>query len=395
MKRVYLDDRALPHPLYKELVEYPPPGYEFIVKHTTWNKGLNSAFKVGFIRWFEQRILSELIPVNLFIAQLERFKKIPQGTDLTYAAAQQLIFRKEPWVVDVEHVLQFSGYKIRHLKRYKRLIEKTLTSDYCKKIMLWSEWGRKTVISNLDCSGFEHKMEVVPFAVHAKDFTKAYGSDRVKLLFVGSSFILGQFDQKGGKEVVDAFIQLKEKYDNLELVIRSDCPRQTKKKCQQISGVRIIDSVISQELMEQEFKSADILLYPTHFVGGKVVLEAMSYEMPVIIMDTSNNPEMVEDGKTGFILKRSERVPYEVESHLPAIDTPAYKTAIKTTDPKVVQELVEKTSILIENEELRRRMGRAAREEVETGKHSIQRRNEKLKRIFDEATEGSKGGDLP
>ena len=56
-------------------------------------------------------------------------------------------------------------------------------------------------------------------------------------------------------------------------------------------------------------------------------------------------------------------------------------------DPKVVEELADKTSILIENEDLRRRMGRAGRQEIETGKFSIEKRNEKLKRIFDEVTE--------
>jgi len=46
--------------------------------------------------------------------------------------------------------------------------------------------------------------------------------------------------------------------------------------------------------------------------------------------------------------------------------------------------LVEKASLLIENKEFRRKIGKAARQEVETGKHSINYRNQKLKQIFDE-----------
>ena len=61
--------------------------------------------------------------------------------------------------------------------------------------------------------------------------------------------------------------------------------------------------------------------------------------------------------------------------------------AVKITDPKVVEEFVKKTSILIEDGELRRRMGRTGRQEIEVGKFSIKKRNEKLKKIFDEATE--------
>lgn len=59
--------------------------------------------------------------------------------------------------------------------------------------------------------------------------------------------------------------------------------------------------------------------------------------------------------------------------------------AIQTTDPKVVEEIVQKASILIKNKELRRRMGISGRREIEVGKFSIEKRNEKLKRIFDEA----------
>jgi glycosyltransferase involved in cell wall biosynthesis len=54
-------------------------------------------------------------------------------------------------------------------------------------------------------------------------------------------------------------------------------------------------------------------------------------------------------------------------------------------DINVIKELVEKTSIFIEDERLRRRMGIAGRREIEAGKFSIKRRNEKLKRIFGEA----------
>jgi len=62
-----------------------------------------------------------------------------------------------------------------------------------------------------------------------------------------------------------------------------------------------------------------------------------------------------------------------------------WKDASLSTDPKVIAELVEKMSLLIENRGLRRKLGRAARQEVEIGRHSIKYRNQKLKEIFDEA----------
>ena len=98
---------------------------------------------------------------------------------------------------------------------------------------------------------------------------------------------------------------------------------------------------------------------------------------------------MVEDGRTGFVIGKSEKVPYYTENFIPNWDyypNSRFMKAINTSDPKVVEALVKKTSILIEDETLRRTMGKAGRQEIETGKFSIDERNRKLKRIFDEAT---------
>jgi glycosyltransferase involved in cell wall biosynthesis len=59
---------------------------------------------------------------------------------------------------------------------------------------------------------------------------------------------------------------------------------------------------------------------------------------------------------------------------------------MKGPEPKVVEGLIKAISALIENPELRRKMGEAARWEVEHGKFSIKKRNEKLKKLLNEAT---------
>lgn len=54
----------------------------------------------------------------------------------------------------------------------------------------------------------------------------------------------------------------------------------------------------------------------------------------------------------------------------------------------MLAELVNKVSTLIENGAMRRQMGKAGRWEIEHGRFSIDRRNEVLKRVFDEAIGG-------
>jgi len=138
--------------------------------------------------------------------------------------------------------------------------------------------------------------------------------------------------------------------------------------------------------LEQEFKSADIFLLPAHSSQDVAVLDAMSYELPVITTDVWANPEFVEDGTTGFVIKKSDKLSYYIENFILTSSLFRRSEAYKTADPRMVEELVAKTSALIENQELRRRMGKAGRKEIEAGKFSIGKRNEKLKRIFDEAT---------
>ena len=116
------------------------------------------------------------------------------------------------------------------------------------------------------------------------------------------------------------------------------------------------------------------------------LLDAMSYELPIITTNAYANAELVTDGQTGLVINPSKKVPYYLDKYLPDGSTPKFRKAIRVMDNDVVTELVAKTSLLIENTELRRKMGKAGREEIEHGRFSIRNRNENLKRIFDEAT---------
>ena len=387
-KKVYFDPVGPIFGAHEELIRYPPEGYEFVVDQAMWEKHPTSSHLINELLI---RFMDKLIPVHLFKAYLNRFlKRTPQGIDLIYAY-NHLVFGAKPWVLWLEEVGRLAGFNIKHLRRYKGLVERVLASDYCKRIITSSELSKKTTLLNLDCSQFEQKIEIIPLAVHRKDFTKKYDNEKVKLLFVSSDRSPGSFELKGGSVVLEAFPYLSKKYHNLELVIRSDVPPEIRDKCRGHPDIKLIEVVIPWEQLEPEFKSADIFLVPGHESSWRVVLDAMSYELPVVTTDVYASSEQVEDGKTGFLVRKSEKVPYYGENLIHAFATslrPQFEKAYRIVDPKVVQEVVDKTSILIENPELRRQMGRAGRWEVEHGKHSIEERNEKLKRIFDEATGG-------
>lgn len=386
-KKIYYEPAGRIHSSQEELINYPPDGYQFITSKTLLDETV-----VGSDLMFHKLrplIFERLLPLNLAKARLDTFlRKIPEDIDLIYAYNHP-VFRKKPWVVSVEWAHVLVGRDVGHFTRYKRSVERLLASDYCKKILTWTEMAKKSILINFNCADFEHKIEVIPPAVHRKDFIKDYSHDTVRLLFIGSVNDPEDFEVKGGKEALRAFAILNNKYDNLEMLIRAKVPNHIRSKYRGFNNLRIIEEILPRQLLEQEFKQADIFLFPSHLLQNTVVLDAMSYELPVVTTYIgASGGEFVEDGVTGFVVTSSKRVPYFLGNFILTSETIHRGRLIKASrsiDPEVVDELVARTSLLIENEELRRKMGKAARQEVEVGKHSINYRNQKLKKIFDEA----------
>jgi glycosyltransferase involved in cell wall biosynthesis len=183
------------------------------------------------------------------------------------------------------------------------------------------------------------------------------------------------------------FIILRRNYPDLELVVRSDMPQADLEYYQNIPGLRIINKVIPRAELEQEFMTADIFVLPSHGTYPYTLMEAMSYELPVVTLKAFANTEFIEDGRTGLVVEPSLKIPYYYKDTAhPNFGAAEFREAIRTPDPQVADELVHKVSLLIEHSWLRRKLGKAARQEVESGKLSRAVRNEKLKKIFDEAT---------
>jgi glycosyltransferase involved in cell wall biosynthesis len=390
MMVVYLDVIGKLHSLYKTLLVSPPSGYRFVTATSSWDTLSTSVSHQELLYSLQMNVLARLVPPNLVKAYVEGLKQKPREAVLTYSAGH-LVFRKDPWVVDMEFVTQLTGYNYHHFKRLRGLIERVLASEYCKQIICWNEAGKKTILLNTNFEKFEKKIEVVPLAVKKKNFIKKYNNEKIKLLFVGSANIPGEFEYKGGKEVLEAFFLLQKKYPNIELIVRSDLPAELKAiYAARMKNVQFIEGIIPWTLLENQFQTADIFLFPTHSTPGLAILDAMSYELPVITTDLWANTEVVQDGKTGFVVKKSSKINYYSGNFIPNWShyptSKFMRTIRKVVDPVVVREIAEKTSILIEDEDLRRKMGAAGRHRVEKN-FSIESRNSKLKRILDRALE--------
>jgi glycosyltransferase involved in cell wall biosynthesis len=384
---VYLEPTWKLHSAYESLIRYPPAGYRFEAERGRESAAIKGASRFA-LTYSLLHAVDQLVPVHLLKSYWNALKRPPAGTKLTYSI-NHLVLRNEPWVLDLpcEHVTNVLG-GFRHFKRFRGLVKRVLAAHNCRKIIVSIDVGRKALEAALG-PDLAEKTDVVYWAVPKKEFAKSFNDNNVKLLFVNSGNIPGQFHAKGGKEALEAFFLVRKRYPHVEMVVRSDAPSPMRRRCEQIEGLRIIDKVVPWEELEREFMTADIFLLPAHHTPMTAFLDAMSYELPVVTTDAWGNPEIVEDGTTGLLVHDSG-----VASHyekmlprclVPPAGSPEYRNIVASTNPQIVKELVEKLSLLIENAELRRRLGKADREAVENGRFSMRQRNSTLKRVLDEA----------
>lgn len=400
MKCVFLKSRSqggIPHSLYEELLRSPPEGYCVFAdkdRNTTRSGKVVYTKRQTLFDSLSKRLQSSSIARNTWreaktllyagIKTAQSHTMSDPKADLIYAS-QQFVYGNRPWIVDLEFANALVDYG--DIRLCGRWVRKALTSDFCKKIIPWSEWSERTLLRSIDCSSFKDKIQTVHFGTRAKKFAKRKEDDRIRLLFVGSTNEQHymNFEWKGGIEVVDALPRLSKKYD-VELVIRSWVPPEIAAKCAKDPNIKLIRSMLSSEELSNLYASSDIFVFPSYLNLGMVILDAMSYELALIAPNIFDVPEAVKDMETGVLLD-SPRLPFYAWNGTPNDYDLQLLVGIRRIRNWRTSQIVEKTSMLIEDSALRRRIGLNARSLVEEGEFSLSARNQKLKRVFGEATE--------
>lgn len=363
---------ALDHPVYLDLIKYPPKDCIYIIrksdKRLNW---LKKHFDFLFLRKLYYRY-----------GDLFRLGVNKPEIDLVHVC-DALTPTKKNWVVDIEHVTLFidvTKYYKCNVGLYKHLAEKYLNSRYCKKIMPYTEAAKNSIVRALKVRD-KQKIEVVYPAIHKVKVNRKQKRDQIRLLYVGRLFYF-----KGGYEVLKSFEKISKKYD-VKLTIISNIPPSVKEEFEHLTTINWKSNVSDAELTK-EYLGADIFIMPSYMdTFGHVYLEAMSYELPIVAANGFSTPEIVEDGKTGLLVNIPVHL-HEEGSLKRWRSWEAFKKDFMSIDrSSVVGELIEKISILIEDDGLRRMMSKNAKKTIENGKFSIKVRNEKLKKIYEEALE--------
>ena len=370
---------------FDELIENPPQGYRFI-HHIS---GLESAgIILNKTKWAFATLeaTNRVIPVHLLRSYVDRFAR-SNGVDLIYAV-MRLCWRQDPWVVDFlgeqPHVI-VGGEHVFAI--CKPLVRKALSSRACKKIIYDVEAGKRALLSLLGMPELERKIAVIYPATQAKRFVKRETRGPIRLLFIGSANIdsANQFETKGGRILLEAFLSLRHRYKDLELVVRSRVPRDVRDRFGSVEGLTIMEEILPLGQLERLFLDADIFVAPVHTVPSKTIVQAMSYELPIVTTDVWSAPELIDDERTGILIHHPTAHTF-TDGFVVHFDSREYRQVLSTVNPELVRGVVDSVTRLIEDPDLRRRLGKEARRQVEGGKFSTKQRNDALKRVLDEAT---------
>lgn len=388
MKTVFVKPRfnGVPlHWLYKELQKNPPKGYDIILPYiesinkfsTLLSKNRGPIYK---------KIVYHINAIPYLMYQLRDNVIIPENTDLIYAA-QHIISTAKPWVVDVELASTLSGYS--DLILAKGIIAKKLRQKNCKKIIAWSEWAKRTIVQSFNDKVIRDKIQVVRYTTDAKKIQKNTEDSTVRLLFMGSANVgnMLNFEYKGIYETIDAFMTLQKEFsDKIQLIIKSKIPIELRDRVIKNKGIILIEKMITQQEIQELYLTSDIFPHIGYETMNFSVLEAMSYGLPVIATDIFNTPELIQDGKNGFVVKPINIEKFYSKNELPNEHSLSYLKEVRKARSYMTEKLVEKLRLLIEDQNFRNKIGTAAHKTIEEGEFSIGHRNKLLKNIFDEAT---------
>lgn len=371
MENIKVCLRMTSHPLYQDLLKYPPSGVRYEIPKTASTHG-DSKLARNLKKWLWMRYTKFSIPQIM----------MQSGSDLIYSMGGTLLKTEQPWIVDAEHVAGFSNFHEKVLMNDKSAIEKILLSGNCRKIMPWSQAAKKTISDFFRNRGIDEKMEVVYPAVPERKVKKTK-NDSVRFLFIGRTFF-----EKCGPQLLRAFEIISKKYD-AELTMVTVPPEEYAKKYADFKSIRFVEPNKSrEELIRNFYSNADVYIMPSFAdTFGGVFLESMSCSLPIITTGIYASPEIIENGKSGILMDAPFSMfnpDFSLRFWPKDSGWKEFLRRAKNANGKLVENIEKSTAALINDSSLRKSMGRNGNK-ILRKKFSISRRNKTLKRIYEEA----------
>lgn len=360
-------------PMYQEMLRVPPEGIEYVDKTIGYT---DDAYMQ------KKRLRDKIGGLDLigdFATYFYRARHRPKlsGDNLAHLCNTWMPLER-PYVVDYENVGVFTDFNWKRLNKgfYRRFIEKQLAKKECKKIISLTRYSQEGLTSCLDISGFKDKLTVSYPSMRDIEFTPHRVDDRVEFLFIGFSAWA-----KRPVETIEAFKKLSKSFD-VNLMMITKMQSELKQRYNKIKNITILDFVPRQNIYSYLYPSADVFILPTLVDSlGFVFIEAMNFKLPIISTNHLHIPELIDE--KGGILVDVPDTAYD-EKH--RYDSTAEARMRRTTEyESLTNNVYLSMKELVEDDNLRRKMGAHNKKKIETGQFSTNVRNKQLKTIYEEA----------
>ncbi|MBY0455734.1 MAG: glycosyltransferase, partial [Gemmataceae bacterium] len=323
----------------------------------------------------------------------------PPGDGLAFLTSVPFTYGQRRWVIEVEDptTLFFPFMHNGHTARldvrrspYFATVKAMLEADACGGVVTHMRSTADMLVKLFQSEIIARKITYSPLGTSLPDKYQQHEDDDgpINLLFTNSWHQGGPgFHLRGGLDVLEAFDVLRRRYPRLRLTLRSRLPFLPERYPQimEAGWVRHIDRFLPPAQMAELMRETHIYLLPAARIHIVSLLQAMSYGQAVVVSDGWGMDEYIEHGRNGLVVPgRRGKVSWADDEvgFLREDYGPMY-----ARDKKVIDCLIESVSLLVEDIAVRRRLGRAARADVET-KFTLARWNDALRSAFDKARGG-------
>jgi glycosyltransferase involved in cell wall biosynthesis len=372
------------HSYMRQIVDNPPENCEFITRERRMETHYNLYYQSRTVRKAMNGLLhfSSVFITPTYLQALMEKNETTLNADIVYASST-FYLGKLPWVIDCEDARSFyRGYE-RLFPFHKNQIQKILARNSCKKILPWTEKAKQSIFANYDTEKIRDKIQVIPLTIKSTPI-KLKAKQDITFLFVGSSNIefIQDFYYKGGLEVIKAFKQLNSKYANVNLILRSVVDQNIRKEIQNSRNIHIIDSALSQEELNHLYLTSSVFVFPCLATPGMVFVEAMNFGLPIISTNYWANSEYITDYYNGFLVDTPKNI--KGKNVIKCTLNYSRNIGYHQVDENQIQQIAERMKYFIENPNEILKMGKNAKSLIEKGKYSLETKNKKLQKIFEE-----------
>lgn len=382
MKKIFIGQVSkYSHAVDKQLMKFPPKGYEVIIPQTTLKYGLLCYLsQSSLLKKIYRAIIKPFFRGETYAAYSYLYStKIPEEADIILSNGP--VDQDIPYILNIiDSPFGITGHNYPLFMKSLKDMNKSLSSENCKAI----------VVPFKDCYGLcqkyfneevHKKIIQIHFGVNPQKYRKRE-CKKIRFLFIGSLANPHDFEVKGGIESLEAFSKLHKEYGGrAELIIRCKIPDWIKQKYS-FEGVRIIEKTLSEKELEELYLSSHVFLTFAHIFVATTPLEAMSFGLPLIGLDVYGVNEYLKNNTNGFLIKPSSKNSYNDLKYITIIRSDSFLENIRNPDQRVINDICNALKRFVENPQLAEKMGKNSLNLIKK-EFSLKKRNEELKRLFD------------